>query len=99
MPPLNTTLLAAASILAATLSTSALAADKAEQRTSAPGNATTSATIAQAAPTDATSEKARAEFLRARKAGELEYGHEFQIAETSAFKRTKPDAKVQVATH
>lgn len=95
MTTLNTTLLAATSILAATLSTSALAADKAEQRTSA--------TTSQAAPADATSEKARAEFLRARKAGELEYGHEFQIAETAAFKRTKPEAApqaaVQVAAH
>lgn len=95
MTTLNTTLLAAASILAATLSTSALAADKAEQRTSATGNATTS----QAAPADATREKTRAEFLRARQAGELEYGHEFQIAETSAFKRAKPEAAVQVAAH
>lgn len=91
MTTLNTTLLAAASILATTLSTSALAADKAEQRTGA--------TTSQAAPADATREKTRAEFLRARQAGELEYGHEFQIAETSAFKRAKPEAAVQVAAH
>lgn len=92
MKALNTTLLAATSILGAALSSSALAADKAEQRTS-------SAATSQAAPADATSEKTRAEFLRARKAGELEYGHEFQIAETAAFKRTKSEATVQVAAH
>lgn len=95
MNALNTTLLAATSILAAALSTSALAADKAEQRTSA----TTSATTTQAAPADATREKTQAEFIRARKAGELEYGHEFQIAETAAFKRATPEAPVQLAAH
>lgn len=95
MKALNTTLLAAASILAAALSTSALAADKADQRSSA--------TASQAAPADATGEKTRAEFLRARKAGELDYGHEFQIAETTAFKRTKAEpatpTSTQVASH
>jgi hypothetical protein len=95
MKTLNTTLLAATSILAAALSTSALAADKADQHSSA--------TASQAAPADATSEKTRAEFLRARKAGELEYGHEFQIAETAVFKRAKTEAatptSTQVASH
>lgn len=86
----NTPLLAATSLLAATLSTSALAADKADQRSNA--------TASQAAPADATSEKTRAEFLRARKAGELEYGHEFQIAETAAFKRAKTEAGTQTST-
>ena len=90
MKALNTTLLAATSILAAALSTSAMAADKADQRS----NTTTS----QAAPADATSEKARTEFLRARKAGELDYGHEFQIAETAAFKRAKTEAGTQTST-
>lgn len=95
MKALNATLLAAASILAAALSTSALAADKADQRSSA--------TASQAAPADATGEKTRAEFLRARKAGELDYGHEFQIAETAAFKRAKAEpatpTSTQVASH
>ena len=95
MKALNATLIAATSLLAAALSTSALAADKADQRSSA--------TASQAAPADATSEKTRAEFLRARKAGELEYGHEFQIAETAIFKRAKteapPQTSTQVASH
>lgn len=89
MKALNTTLLAATSILAAALSTSALAADKADQRSSA--------TASQAASADATREKTQAEFLRARKAGELEYGHEFQIAETAIFKRAKTEAATQPA--
>lgn len=93
MNALNTALLAATSLLAATLSTAALAADKAE-----PG-----ASASKVASADTTREKTHAEFIRARKAGELDYGHAFEIAETVAFKRARPDATppsaVQLAAH
>lgn len=93
MKTLNTALLAAG-LLAATLSTTALAA----------GQVNPSEPRATQSSGDATREKTQAEFLRARKAGELDYAHEFQIAETAVFKRSKPQqadarADVQVATH
>lgn len=89
MNTLNITLIAAASLLSAALSTSALAAD----------NASGKSTEAKGAASASTQEKVRAEFIRARKAGELEFGSQFQIEETVAFKQDSKPATVQVAAH
>lgn len=89
MNTLNITLIAAATLLSAALSTSALAAD----------NASAKAADTRSAASASTQEKVRAEFIRARKAGELEFGSQFQIEETVAFKQDSKPAAVQLAAH
>lgn len=89
MNTLNITLIAAASLLSAALSTSAPAAD----------NASGKSAEAKWASSASKQEKVRAEFIRARKAGELEFGNQFQIEEAVAFKQDSKPATVQVAAH
>ena len=91
MKALNTTLIAAIGLLSATLSATAFAADKSTAQT-----ADRQAASAQAANTQ---DKVRAEFLRARQAGELEFGNQFQIEETVALKQDSKAGAVQLAAH